>query len=182
MPRRCSGRGAPNESICTGRDFYIGTRLVRDALVNQGGVWAMKRQPKNPQTEVKTKLKPETKTEEKMIIAGGDAEIIEKLVAQVTRLQFEVKHLKRQLKEAEHPETNLFKRRIAELGLRHVDIALKLNIDPAAVSHLVSRKRQLRAMEVIPFAEILQVEPMDILKFLVKDMHERISNGGVRWG
>ena len=41
MPRRCSGRGVPNEGICTGRDFCIGTRLVRGALVNQSGVWAM---------------------------------------------------------------------------------------------------------------------------------------------
>lgn len=109
-------------------------------------------------------------------------EMVQKLVQQVEKLRWEIKHLKRQLKEAEHPEQNLYKRRIAELGITQVDIALALNIDPAAVSHLISRKRQLRAREVIPLAKVLQVEPMEILKFLVKDGNERISGGGVRWG
>ena len=100
----------------------------------------------------------------------------------VAKLSLELEKLKQELADAKQPEKNLFKRRIAELNLKHVDIALKLNIDPAAVSHLVSRKRQLRALEVIPLAKILQVEPMEILNFLVDDMHERIAQGGVRWG
>lgn len=101
------------------------------------------------------------------------------LAEQVAVLTKEVKRLQ---KEIGKPEDNLFKRRIAELGLKHVDIALVLNIDPAAVSHLVSRKRQLRAIEVIPLAKILKVEPIEVLEYLHKDMHERIKQGGVRWG
>jgi hypothetical protein len=107
---------------------------------------------------------------------------LESLADKVAKLTQEIEQLKRELKDAKHPEKNLYKRRIAELGIKHVDIALALNIDPAAVSHLVSRKRQLRAMEVIPLARILQVEPLEILQFLVDDMNERASQGGVRWG
>lgn len=104
------------------------------------------------------------------------------IAQKVAKLSQELEQLKQELADAQQPEKNLFKRRIAELNLRHVDIALKLNIDPAAVSHLVSRKRQLRAIEVIPLAKILEVEPMEILQFLVDDMHDRVAHGGVRWG
>jgi hypothetical protein len=107
---------------------------------------------------------------------------VKKLMRQVDRLKFEVKHLKRQLKEAENPEQNLFKRRINELGINQVEIALALNLDPSSVSHLISRKRQLRAMEVVPLARVLKVEPLEILQFLAKDAEERRSRGGVRWG
>ena len=121
-----------------------------------------------------------------MIIAKQDtmtdAELVKYLAKQVEKLRLEIKQLKQEVEETERPEKNLFKRRIAKLGIKHVDIALALNIDPAAVSHLVSRKRQLRAMEVIPLAKILKVEPMEILQYLTDDMKERIANGGVRWG
>ena len=58
------------------------------------------------------------------------------------------------------------KHRLVDLGISQAEIARHLGIDPSAVSYLLSGKRELKARELIPLAQKLKVEPMELLKYL----------------
>ena len=56
--------------------------------------------------------------------------------------------------------------RMIDLGLKQNEMARRLNLDNSAITHLLNGKRQLKAIEVIPMATLLQVSPLDILNNL----------------
>ena len=58
--------------------------------------------------------------------------------------------------------------RMIDLGLKQNEMARRLNLDKAAMSNLLNGKRQLKAIEVMPMAELLQVSPLEVLNNLNK--------------
>ena len=61
-----------------------------------------------------------------------------------------------------------FVERLRDLSISQRQLAKRLDLDPASVSYLLSGKRQLKAVEVKPLADILQVSPTDVLDNLGK--------------
>ena len=80
----------------------------------------------------------------------------------VAKLEAEVATLKDRLAQPE--DKNLIRQRIRELDLNQTEIARKLNLDRSAITYLINGKRQIKAQEVLPLAEILQIEPIELLK------------------
>ena len=80
----------------------------------------------------------------------------------VAKLEAEVATLKDRLAQPE--DKNLIRQRIRELNLNQTEIARKLNLDRSAITYLINGKRQIKAQEVLPLAEILQIEPIELLK------------------
>ncbi len=80
----------------------------------------------------------------------------------VAKLEVEVATLKDRLAQPE--DKNLIRQRIRELNLNQTEIARKLNLDRSAITYLINGKRQIKAQEVLPLAEILQIEPIELLK------------------
>lgn len=64
--------------------------------------------------------------------------------------------------------TEFFKRKLRAAKLKQVDISKKLYLSPSSVSDIFTGRRELKAREVIPLAELLNVEPIEILKNLRK--------------
>lgn len=56
--------------------------------------------------------------------------------------------------------------RLKVLGLTQRDVAKKLHRHPAVINVLIKGERELKAREVKPLAELLQVSPLDILNNL----------------
>ncbi len=61
-----------------------------------------------------------------------------------------------------------FVERLKDLSISQRQLAKRLDLDPASVSYLLSGKRQLKAVEVKPLADILRVSPTDVLDNLGK--------------
>ena len=61
-----------------------------------------------------------------------------------------------------------FVERLRDLSISQRQLEKRLDLDPASVSYLLSGKRQLKAVEVKPLADILQVSPTDVLDNLGK--------------
>ena len=80
----------------------------------------------------------------------------------VAKLEAEMATLKDRLAQPE--DKNLIRQRIRELDLNQTEIARRLNLDRSAVTYIINGKRQIKAQEVIPLAEILQIEPIELLK------------------
>jgi plasmid maintenance system antidote protein VapI len=80
----------------------------------------------------------------------------------VAKLEAEMATLKDRLAQPE--DKNLIRQRIRELDLNQTEIARKLNLDRSAITYLINGKRQIKAQEVLPLAEILQIEPIELLK------------------
>jgi len=80
----------------------------------------------------------------------------------VAKLEAEMVTLKDRLAQPE--DKNLIRQRIRELDLNQTEIARKLNLDRSAITYLINGKRQIKAQEVLPLAEILQIEPIELLK------------------
>ena len=58
--------------------------------------------------------------------------------------------------------------RMTDLGLKQNEMARRLNLDKAAMSNLLNGKRLLKANEVVPLANLLQVSPLEVLNNLNK--------------
>lgn len=80
----------------------------------------------------------------------------------VAKLEAEMATLKDRLAQPE--DKNLIRQRIRELDLNQTEIARRLNLDRSAVTYIINGKRQIKAQEVLPLAEILQIEPIELLK------------------
>lgn len=64
--------------------------------------------------------------------------------------------------------TEFLKRKLKVAKLKQVDVAKKLYLNTSSVSDIFTGRRELKAREVIPLAELLNVEPIEILKNLRK--------------